>query len=122
MQELRIISTLALLSLLATSCYYDVEEEIYPTVDCQINEMSYVSDILPIIQADCYTCHSVAANFGNVTLEGYDKIKQYVDNGSLLGVVSHDPGYSPMPKNGAQILQCEIEKIESWIIDGALNN
>ena len=120
--ELKITSLIAILILSLTGCYYDVEEEIYTSIDCLTTDMSYTNDILPIIQMDCYECHSSAANFGNVTLEGYNKISTYVNNGKLVGVIKHEPGFSPMPKNRAQILQCEIEKIEEWIAQGALNN
>lgn len=123
MMELRIISIcLVTVVLLASGCYYDVEEELYPTIECQTTEMSYMNDILPIIEADCMVCHSAAANFGNITLEGYTQLRKYVDDGSLVGVIRHEGGYSPMPKNQAMLLNCEIEKIEAWIAGGALDN
>jgi len=99
-----------------------VEEEIYPTIACLTSELSYSMDIVPILQNDCYNCHSEEANFGNVTLEGYEEILEYVNDESLLGVIKHSSGYSPMPKGGAKLLDCEIEKIEIWINDGAINN
>lgn len=120
LQTIRII--LMAIVILISGCYYDVEEELYPTIECQTDEMSYSGDILPIIETDCYVCHSAAANFGNITLEGYSEIKKHVDNGGLLGAVKHDGGFSPMPKNQAMLLECEIEKIEAWIQNGALNN
>ena len=119
---LKITSASVIFMLIFTGCYYDIEEEIYPSIECLTLDMSYTNDILPIIEMDCYVCHSTAANFGNVTLEGYDGISKYVATGTLLGVIKHEPGFSPMPKNQAQILQCEIEKIEAWITQGALNN
>lgn len=122
MKELRITSLLLLSSLMILGCYYDVEEEIYPTADCLTVEMSYRNDIQPILASECYTCHSAAANFANITLEGFDEMNKYVADGSLIGAIRHDAGFSPMPKNKAMLLQCEIEKIEAWIADGALNN
>lgn len=122
MTELRIISILGLIVLIFSGCYYDVEEEIYPSVDCVTTDMSYAADIVPILETDCYTCHSSSANFGNVTLEGHDELLKYVDDGSFLGAVQHDGGFSPMPKGKAKLLECEIEKISAWIDDGALDN
>lgn len=107
---------------LATGCYYDVEEEIYPTTECSTMDMSYQNDILPILSDHCFECHAAALNFGNITLEGHDNLLQYVANGQLLGAIKHDPGYSPMPKTGGMLLQCNIEKIEAWIVDGAPDN
>ena len=105
-----------------THCYYDTEEEIYPTIECSTTDMSYQADILPIFQNNCYQCHDAANNFGGITLEGFDQIKIYVNNNQLLGVINHESGFSPMPKNSAKLLECEIEKIEAWINEGALDN
>lgn len=105
-----------------SSCYYDVEEEIYPTTECTKADMSFQTDILPILEDNCYECHDAANNFGGITLEGHNQLKTYVNNGELLGVIKHESGFSPMPKNATKLLDCEIEKIEAWIIDGAPNN
>ena len=122
MREHRIIKLLLVVFVLLPGCYYDVEEELYPTIECLTMDMSYEEDILPIIDGKCYSCHNAEANFGNVNLEGHQALSKYAEDGSLLGVVKHSSGYSPMPKNQAKLLDCEIEKIEAWIADGALNN
>ena len=57
--------------------------------------------------------------FGQPTLEGYAKLKSYVDNGKLLGSIKHSPGFSPMPKGQAKLVDCDIEKIEAWVAAGA---
>jgi len=106
--------------LMITSCYYDNEEELYP--ECNTEGMSHSSDITPIIKNNCYTCHDQASNQGGVTLEGYSNLKVYVDNGKLLGAIKHEPGFSEMPQGLPQLKQCEIDKIEAWIDQGALDN
>lgn len=118
----KVLSIILFLSLMITSCYYDVEEEIYPMTGCLTEDMSYLMDVLPIIIDNCYVCHDAANNFGGVTLEGYENISVRVSNGQLLGAIRHDPGFSPMPKNEPKLLDCEIEKIEAWIIQGAMDN
>lgn len=122
MQAQRITKYVIVLGILFSGCYYDSEDELYGTVECDTDNMSLANDILPILEKDCYQCHSIEANFGNVTLEGFDNLSKYVDDGSLVGVISHEGGYSPMPKGGAKLLDCEIAKIESWIQLGAQNN
>ena len=111
-----------ILVLAIQGCYYDIEEELYPTLDCNTTSLAYTEHILPIIENNCYSCHDMANNFGNVTLEGHSNLLQYVNNNQLLGVIRHDSGFSPMPKNAPQLLECEIQKIEQWIADGAPNN
>lgn len=121
---MRILSVyfVALLMLGLSSCYYDVEEELYTSTGCDYTNISYTATVLPILIDNCLSCHSNASNSGNISLEGYDKVKTYVDNGELLGSIKHASGYSPMPKNLAPLLDCEITKIEYWINQGAPNN
>ena len=129
MLELKIIDTmkdrlgitLMLLALLS-SCYYDVEEVLYPSLECQTSGVTYQETVLPILRDNCYACHSASSNFGGITLEGYDRLIVQVNNGQLLGAIRHSPGFSPMPNNAPQLPFCEIEKIASWIANGAPNN
>ena len=115
--------TLSFVLMLALNgCYYDVEEEIYPKTDCLTENITYSLDIVPVLQSNCYVCHGQGINLGGITLEGYNSLKTYVDNGSFLGAIKHNAGYSPMPQGSPQILDCQIAKIEQWIQDGALNN
>ncbi|MCG8327611.1 MAG: hypothetical protein MI974_07995 [Chitinophagales bacterium] len=116
------VSVLLLALVLVAGCYYDVEEELYPTLECDTENMSYTNDVLPIVQGNCYTCHDQGSNFGGVILEGYESLKTYVDNGRLLGAIRHESGFSPMPKNAPQLVACNIEKIEAWINAGAPDN
>lgn len=109
--------------LLSTSaCYYDSEEDLYPSIDCNLENIGFQKDVLPIIVNYCYDCHDQSSNFGNITLEGYEQFKRYVENGQLQGSIKHESGFSAMPKNKSKLLDCEIEKIDTWISEGALNN
>ncbi len=104
------------------SCYYDVEEEIYPTLDCSTTGVTYSGVVEPLLKSKCYKCHDAANNSGNITLEGFANLKKYVDSGHLLGSIKHSPGYSQMPKNEAKLVDCDIQKIETWVTEGALQN
>jgi len=104
------------------SCYYDNEEELYGTTECATDNITYNGAVLKIIDDNCFRCHDAASNFGGITLEGYDNLKTYVESGELLGVIKRESGFSPMPKNEPPLRDCDIEKIETWIVEGALNN
>ena len=108
--------------LFVISCFYDNEEELYPENTCITEAMSYSGNVLPILEDNCYSCHDQASNQGGVTLEGYINLKVYVDNGKLLGVIKHEPGFPEMPQNSPQLGGCQIAKIEAWINQGALEN
>lgn len=124
MMERRIIKGTILGAMFFTSCYYDVEEILYPPSNCQTANMSLQNNIEPILDRNCYICHSIDQGIynGNVILEGYDNLKIYVDNGKLLGSIKHASGFEPMPQNAPKLGDCDIAKTEQWILDGALNN
>ena len=104
------------------ACVYDNEEELLLTGSCDSSEPSYSGDILPLIRTNCYRCHDAANNFGDVTLEGYDQLKIFAENGKLLGVIKRQPGFFPMPQDAGKLDDCIIEKIENWVTNGAPNN
>jgi hypothetical protein len=125
-QTINMIKSIVLLLTLTfflQSCYYDNEEELYPVApECDTTNVSYVNDVWPIISSNCTSCHSGGAPQGNVSLENYDDIVIAADNGSLLGTIKHEDGWSPMPKGGGQLNDCSIATIEKWVNDGTPDN
>ena len=103
------------------NCYYDNEELLYGKEVCDEVAITYAGVITGIISRNCLSCHSSSAANGGVVLETYAQLKVQADNGKLLGVISHTSGYSPMPKNGPQLSDCNILAIRTWIEAGALN-
>ena len=117
-----------LLSSIFVSCYYDKEEEIYPEVlvyvDLDTVVVSYAADIEPIINNECYSCHSGNNAQAGVKLDGYTNFSSYAlkPNSNLLAVIKHQPGFSPMPQPLGKLSNRSINMIEKWINDGAINN
>jgi hypothetical protein len=120
--EHRIIKGLMISVVIFSSCYYDVEEELYPFSSCNTQNMSFQNNIVPILQRNCYVCHSVAVNTANITLEGHANLIKYVNSGQLLGAIKRESGFVPMPQNASKLIACDIAKIEQWIFEGAPNN
>ena len=106
-----------------TACTYDKADiKFPPPVTCDSLNATYSKQVLPIIVAECYSCHSGTAIAGaGIKLDSYNSLKTQVNNGRLLGSVEQRPGFSPMPKGG-KLTQCENGKIRNWIKAGALNN
>lgn len=112
------------LSVSIGGCYYDNEEELYgPGMPCNLDNVTYSGSVVPILQSRCYTCHfSGSILGGGIVLEGYSNVKFFADNGTLSGVINHRSGFSAMPKDGGKLQDCQIQTIEKWIADGALEN
>lgn len=118
------------ISLLVLSCSKSNEETQQQNTNgntggnntCDTVNMKYAANILPIIQANCYSCHGNGLSQNGVSLDSYDKVKTQVNNGNLIGVITHATGYPPMPQGAAKLSDCNINKIRSWINRGALNN
>ena len=120
---------LASLIVVATSCYYDNEEYLYPTdntiLPCDTVAVSYSLHIAPLIASKCMSCHSVAAApsaGGNVVLEGYANTQKAAASGKLLGAVTQASGYAAMPKNANKLSYCQITYIRRWVEGNSLNN
>lgn len=91
-------------------------------VGCDTENVSYAAFVKPVIQNNCQGCHSGGAPSGGVNLSTYEGIKGVANDGRLYKVTSWQPGSVRMPLNGNQLPACTIDKIKSWIDNGAPNN
>lgn len=109
------------------SCTSVNKEELIPP-GCDTVGMTYVADIVPILQNHCYSCHSAVNPSSGFPLEGYINLYPYtVDTVggrtcTLVGNISHDPGYDPMPFGEPKLDTCLINQIVDWVNRGALDN
>ena len=107
-------------------CTYKKEVIDYPLINnvtCDTTNVRYSIEIVGILSANCYSCHTAPASFGggNV-LSNYNSLKPYATSGLLYDVVNHTPGSDFMPKGGGKISDCDIAKIRNWIRKGSPNN
>lgn len=110
--------------ILSGGCYYDNEAMLYPdSVNCDATTVTTFSvDVLPLLNSRCNNCHGGTSPSGGILLNTHTEVLKYVNDGSLSGSIKHASGFSPMPKNESKISACQIQKIQSWIDAGALNN
>ena len=115
---------LMLLLLMASACYYDKADIVYPPSGaCDSTNVTYSNTVVPILTSKCYACHSGTAAAGaGIKLDNYNSVLVQVNNGRLLGAIEQRAGYSPMPKGSAKLPECDIAKIRVWIRAGAPNN
>jgi hypothetical protein len=77
--------------------------------------ISYSNDIVPILQSNCFSCHS-GTTPGQPDLRTYTQLKDRIVAFEKVVVID-----KTMPQGG-QLSQSDINKIKSWINDGAKNN
>lgn len=92
------------------------------TGSCDTSVFTYSGAVKIIIDNKCVGCHNPTNLGGNINLSTYDAVRLVALNGKLYGSVAQQPGYSPMPKNGFKLSDCEIRQIQKWISAGSLNN
>lgn len=121
-----VISFLALA--LLPGCYYDSEEELYgPGGNCDTTNVTFSGTIFPLVQQNCFICHSGSEPIAGFLLNDYPTISAAAQvpagqPGSLYGAISHDPGNKAMPQGGAQLPECDILRVKIWIDMGTPNN
>lgn len=89
---------------------------------CDTANVSYTASVRPIIANKCQGCHSGTAPGGGHDLGQYAVVKARATDGKLWGAINHLPGFSPMPKVGPKLTDCEIAQFRKWIAAGAPNN
>lgn len=110
-----------------TACSKKSEDQItatIPVTTCDTVGMKYSTNVVPILQANCYSCHGTGSTGGSggISLDGYANLKLWADNGYLVGNITHAAGYVAMPFGGGKLSDCNINKIIAWIHQGEPNN
>lgn len=118
----RIIQLLILILVSTFSaCSSDNEEELFN--ELEIKDVSFAEQILPLVESNCYGCHSMAnSSIGaGIVLEGYDAIKAQIDADKFLQVLKGEDDVAAMPP-GAPLTDTQILTVETWINEGTLMN
>jgi hypothetical protein len=118
---------MVIVSLMATSCYYD---EMPPEAPIDIPDVvSYSKDIQPLWDQDCVSCHkagtippdlSAANSYLALTKNNKYVVPGNAAASSLRKSLTGD-GAAIMPTAG-KWSESKIALVDKWINDGALNN
>jgi mono/diheme cytochrome c family protein len=115
------------LIMIASSCYYDKEGLLYsatvsgPCTD-STGVVSYSQKVVPLLQQQCYSCHTGGSPSGGIAMGTYTTDKAIGQNGKLYGSINYSAGYSPMPKGAAKMSNCQVATIKKWVDAGMPNN
>ena len=123
-----------IVALLMSACEYEkAADEVQVVEVCDTTTVSYSNTIVPIIQTNCYSCHSTAVTSGQggLDLENYSLFRSYLNNtfqgNGIFGSqfyhsVNKSIGALPMPPGNDKLSDCDLAKIRVWIRQGGLNN
>ncbi|MBX7202887.1 MAG: hypothetical protein K1X77_07430 [Bacteroidia bacterium] len=113
--------------LFLSACVYQNEDDLYGKESlkgCDTLEVSYASDIRPLIDIHCIECHGTYPELGAASFTNHIQLSQYLDlnKKKFIESISHT-GYSKlMPDNADKLPECEIRKMIHWIDAGYPNN
>lgn len=121
-----LVALSGVVALLATGCFFDNEEDLYPEARvCSdtVGTIGFAAKVQPIFNANCNGggCHNSNSQAAGIVLDNHGGVVSAINN-RLLDALKHEGGASPMPKNGAKLPTCDIAKVELWINQGAENN
>jgi mono/diheme cytochrome c family protein len=105
-----------------TSCAYDSREEINALEPCNTTFVTFQLTIRPILNNNCIVCHSGESPANGLDYTKYSDVLMVASDGRLVGAINHRAGFEPMPRFAPKLPSCEIQKIEKWVNEGALNN
>ncbi len=112
--------TLILIVPAISSCYYDVEEELYSTVVCNTPvAVNFTTHVQPVINSFCASsgCH-VTGGTGVGNFETYAGVKAKVDDGSFTERTLQAKN---MPPSG-NLSTCDLELLQAWVDLGSPEN
>lgn len=89
---------------------------------CDTTSISLSQHLRPVLDTHCTGCHQGQSPSGGIRLNTFAGLSQAASSGKLLGAISHEAGFSPMPQNGDKLSDCVIAQFQAWINDGAQDN
>lgn len=116
-------------SVFTGGCYRDKADQLYPnnggtSATCDTSNITYSGTVKAIIDQHCAIagCHD-GSNASTYDMSDYSGLYYYcVATNQLLGSIRHENGFVAMPQGAPQLDDCTINKITSWVNNGALNN
>jgi mono/diheme cytochrome c family protein len=117
-----LVATLISLVFFLQSCTYDKEMLLPASNSADTVNVSFAASILPLLRANCFSCHGNGSNLGNCSVDTYDDVKALAVSGRLLGSISHSAGFAPMPLGADKLDNSSIDAVRIWIDEGTRNN
>ena len=106
--------------LLATACSKTTgTSKSFSASDCT-STISYKSDIAPMMNSYCTSCHQPGNAKGGYDLSTYSGVTS--NTSKVLASMLHNSGAKPMPEDANQLSDDLLKKMYCWVNQGAKNN
>jgi hypothetical protein len=121
---IRFTSFFLLFILTLSGCYFDKENELYPSNgNCDTaGVMTYSRSIAPIMVANCNVCHNSKSHEGGIITDNYDDLYTIAGKDGQLWPAVNWTGGVHMPKGTDKLSACDLTKIKKWIDADAPRN
>ena len=119
------ITALFIILVAVSSCYSDSKEVVYrnyePCVLDLTEPIAYSTDVSAIMTQSCAIskCHNSQSRKAGLDLSNYNDVKAIADDGRMIKRINGEG--SIMPPSGP-LRSCDIQTLEIWVQEGALNN
>lgn len=120
MYKLYVAALYFIVFLLIGACS-SVNKEELTTGDCKFTVSTFSANVQPILQNNCFSCHTGSAPSGGFDMAQFQEIKNRAVSGILSDAINHR-GNLKMPYNLPKLSDCDIKKIDAWITAGANEN
>jgi hypothetical protein len=113
--------TIAIFTILFSSCYNDSEEALFPmnvieAGNCDTTIFTYSKAIYPLMKGSCMSCHSTQTP----VLKTHDDIASNANK--ILACIKRTATFPMPPSEAAKVSDCNIIKFEEWIKAGKPDN
>jgi len=92
-------------------------------------EVSFATDVMPILEKHCWECHSEESAELGLKLDTYEGVMAGSDYGTIVEVGDADASLlvdmiasGDMPEDADAMPAAELDVIKAWITEGAQNN
>lgn len=112
---------------IGTSCSKTNAEDLTPVVAVEDTVAIcapaglYETEVKPIIDTHCVSCHAPSKSIAFIPLDTYADLKS--NSANLMASINRDGTVDPMPAGGADKLSdCDIQTIQEWVDGGMQEN
>ena len=89
---------------------------------CDTALFTFNAVILPMMEANCTSCHGGSTPDANLDLTNYNGVASAASYMNLMERISHAAGFDPMPPSGDGLSDCQVQQVQNWINAGMPND